>query len=181
MNTQSKLSHHVDGEWQRHSFLPTYYIQSDQLIAGLPANSLEVFETLSKQLTAPLYLLYVLHTPRGEGAPGRYQSPEMDTTTVATLLRKYQALLTGDARCDLWVHSPEDNATLVLDRHNLLFAYGPLQGFAATLNQLGFLEGEPVIPLPHQHHYRETLDFAARELLAELPWRYTPLRPEDEQ
>lgn len=125
--------------------------------------------------------MYVLHTPRGEGEPGRYQSAEIGVEGFRAFMSRFGSYLAADARFDLWLHSPSENATLVWDRHNQLFAYGPLGRFATELLALGFAEGE-LPPLgAHQHHYRSECDAKATELLSFTAWQRTALRREDEQ
>ena len=129
----------------------------------------------------PYLLLYILHTPRGEGEPGRYQSAELSATDLQALMARFGAYLSSDARFDLWAYSPSEDATVVWDRHNELYAYGPLARFSEELRALGFFSGSISTPAPHQHHYRQELDAPASELLAALEWSHSPLRPEDEQ
>jgi hypothetical protein len=96
-------------------------------------------------------------------------------------IEKYKTFLAGDARFDIWAHSPHDKATVVGDRHNEFFAYGPLQKFSSALNALGFSEGTPIPLGKHQHHYREEFDSFAKAVIAEYQWSYSSLRSEDEQ
>jgi len=140
-----------------------------------------VLSKLTECLFAPFHILYVLHTPRGEGVAGRYQSPLVQDSELSDFLSRYSAFLKGDARFDLWIHSPGSNGTLVWDRHNLLYAYGPVECFTKALHGLGFSNGEPNIPAPHQHFYREECDVDAFNILSAFSWRYSPLHPEDEQ
>ena len=141
-----KLLHEIDGKFQEHSF-PARFIETvagtvPRVHAGLPAGGLEPFEALVSQMEAPLLLLYVLHTPRGEAAAGRYQSEEISYGEFTSLVRRFTAFLCSDSRFDLWVYSPSERATVVLDRHNQLFAYGPLDRCSRTLRGLGYEEGE---------------------------------------
>lgn len=126
-------------------------------------------------------MLYVLHTPRGEGRPGRYQSPQLTLNEVAEFLEEFGDFLGRDARCDFWLHCFGSDATLVWERHNLLYAYGPLTTFEATLKDHGFSIGAPTVPSPHAHHYHPAHDAIAGRLLARWPWQWSALRPEDEQ
>src|SRR5690606_10214436 len=120
-------------------------------------------------------------TPRGEGEPGRYQSPEISFRTLRAFLRDYAPFLAADARHDLWVHSPSSAATVVWDRHNFLFAYGMLDRFQSELRGLGFARGALAHLGAHQHHYRAEFDEAAANILTAFDWRRSPLLPEDEQ
>jgi hypothetical protein len=180
-----KLSHLVNAEWLEHSFPPLFEISdagdTQRLVAGSPSGQSEPFERLALCLEPPYYLLYVLHTPRGEGEPGRYQSAEISPKEFLEFMSRFGSYLANDARFDLWLHSPSENATVVWDRHNQLFAYGPLARFASELRALGFSEGG-LPPLgAHQHHYRSECDDKATELLSFTTWRRSALRPEDDQ
>jgi hypothetical protein len=182
-----KLSHLVRDRWVEHSWKPTFAREQTtgggtRLVIGVPSGEAVVFEELVARLSPPCFVLYVLHTPRGEGEPGRYQSPRLDGDELEQLLGRFSTLFSGDARHDLWVHSPETDATLVWDRHNLIYAYGPLDRFEQTVRSLGFDPGP--VPHPsfaHLHHYREEFDGLAAELLAALDWRRSALQPGDEQ
>lgn len=132
-------------------------------------------------LRGPFRLLYVLHTPRCEAAPGRYESPEVSVEQVRHFFRRFSDFLAADGRFDLWVHSATDHATLVWDRHDQLFGYGPVDLFVSRLREMGFVTGRVEVPVPHEHHYREEMDVHAADLLTAFDWCYSPLRPEDEQ
>ena len=126
-----KLSHLRDGQWVAHSFRPSYTLPEESahtqcLRSAVPSGDSVVFERLVATLQAPYILLYVLHTPRGEGEPGRYQSPELSRNELDAFISQFGAYLSADARFDLWAYSPKEQATVVWDRHNQLFAYGPL-------------------------------------------------------
>lgn len=172
--------------WVEYSHPPEYRMEitssgSDRIVAGVPAGDSVVIKRLTAELPAPFFLLYILHTPRGEGEPGRYQSQEIDHAGLDKFLSSYGAFLSGDARHDLWIYSPDIEATIVWDRHNLLYAYGPVDEFIQALRAMGFREGNPNVSFDHIHYYREEFDSDAKSLLSALPWAYSPLRPEDEQ
>lgn len=180
-----KLSYLVEGKWTEHSFPPLYELEmageQQRLVAGIPRGQVEPFERLACCLAPPYFLLYVLHTPRGEGEPGRYQSAETTAEEFRAFMNRFGSYLSSDARFDLWLHSQSDNSTLVWDRRSQLFAYGQLNRLESELRALGFTEGRSPLPTPHQHHYRVEFDSDAAELLSWNAWRHSPLRPEDEQ
>ncbi|KER88635.1 hypothetical protein GW16_01065 [Xanthomonas arboricola pv. celebensis] len=175
-----RLGHLVNGEWAAHSHLPVFDV-GQHVIAGAPGGDPVVFERLVECLEPPYYLLYVLHTPRGEALPGRYQSPALSLTQVKEFLARFAPFLSADARFDLWAYSPGDKATVVWDRHNQVFGYGPLERYSSTLRSMGFALGWPEVPAPHEHHYREEFDALAKHVLTAFDWSHSPLRPEDEQ
>ena len=170
----------VNGEWTDHSH-PPVFASNERIVAGVPRGDPSVFEQLLECLEPPYDLLYVLHTPRGEGQPGRYRSPPLSSPEVKDFLARFAPLLSADARFDLWAHSPSEHATLVWDRHNLLYGYGPVDKLSSKLLTLGFSVGSPEVPAPHQHHYRAELDGLAKQVLTAFDWSRSPLRPEDEQ
>ncbi len=181
-----KLSTRADGVWVTHSPPATFKTEvmhdgGTRLVAAVPAGDAATFQSLAGSLEAPCMLLYVLHTPRGEGSAGRYQSPPLSPSELASFLVRYAAFLSDDARFDLWVHSPSDQATVVWDRHNLIYAYGTIERFVSTLTTLGFVEGDPGVRFEHMHHYREELDRDAAAVLEAFAWRHSPLQASDEQ
>ena len=181
-----KLSHSQDGNWVEHSFAPIFVLETTdsstrRLVAGIPGGDPLIFEQLMCALEGPFALLYVLHTPRGEGKAGRYQSPELSIEQFRSFIGRFGPYFRSDSRFDLWGRSASDQSTVVWDRHNLLFAYGALDRFASQLLSMGFQPGEARVPSPHQHYYRSDWDKDAAAVLAEFNWSYSPLRPEDEQ
>ena len=181
-----KLTYLVDGEWKVHSYAPVFSVSAAgggarRIRAGVPDGDPSPFKRLVQVLEAPYLLLYVLHTPRGEGPAGRYQSPELSADQFRVFLAEFGDFLRADSRFDLWAYSPAEQATVVWDRHNQLFAYGPLDRFEAELRSLGFQSGALDVNFPHQHHYRPECDDLASALLKAFEWSCSPLRPEDEQ
>lgn len=175
-----RLGHVINGEWVEHSHRPVFQL-GKRLVAGVPGGDPEVFAALVECLEPPYHLLYVLHTPRGEAQAGRYQSPLLSLEQVKGFVIRFNGFLRADARFDLWAHSPSENGTVVWDRHNQLFAYGPIEQFATRLASMGFSPGQPDVPAPHEHHYRAELDGLAKDVMAAFDWSHSPLRPQDEQ
>jgi hypothetical protein len=136
---------------------------------------------LADGLRGRFQLLYVLHTTRTGAELGRYESPELTLGNVKEFLRQFGRFLCEDSRHDLWIRSHDDDATIVLDRHNLIYAYGPLNDFEAVLQARGVRQGEPLVPGPHVHHYHPAWDGAEGEVVRHFDWRISPLRPADVQ
>lgn len=181
-----KLGHLVNNIWAEHSYPAAFMLPENgealhRIVAGVPQGDPEIFRRLVCALEPPYILLYVLHTPRGEGAPGRYQSPELSAQRLQSFIAEFGTLLSSDSRFDIWAYSPSERATVVWDRHNQIFAYGPLSRFETELHALGFSQGSVTVPVPHEHCYRAELDEIAKEILSAFEWSYSPLRPEDEQ
>ena len=181
-----KVGYLIDDEWREHSHPPVFKLvksdpESAKVITTAPGGDPLIFRLLSDRLSPPLVLLYVLHTPRGEGRPGRYQSCELTHAEIGRFLDRFASFLQSDARFDLWVHSLTDSATIVWDRHNLIHAYGMPHRFVEALRSTGFHEGDPAIPAPHEHHYHAAFDRDATALMSFCDWQETPLQPGDEQ
>jgi len=181
-----KLEWQVDGVWVPHSHAPVFTTESfgdrpPRLLASVPNGDAKLFLNLLDCLAPPFYLLYVLHTPRGEGEAGRYQSESLEDDEVRAFVNRFSSFLSGDARFDLWAHSPAAGGTIVWDRHNLIYGYGPIGCFSEVLISSGFSVGVPRVPDAHAHRYREEFDGDANALLSAFSWQHFELRPEDEQ
>lgn len=153
-----------------------------RIATWVPDGQADLLHQLSGLLQPPYYVLYILHTPRGEGEPGRYQSTELTRDALDDLFAKYNSFFAGDGRHDLWIYSRSTARTLIWDRHNKLFAEGvPLDDIVGALHERGFHEGLLQRLGNHFHHYRPEYDADAANLLGEFGWHWTPLRPEDQQ
>jgi hypothetical protein len=138
--------------------------------------------TLLKDMTGPFWVLYVLVIPRGRGEPGRYQSPEPQTEcTVETFLNEFSGFLEKDGRHNVWIASESSSEMLIYDRHNVIYAYGPLTSWRLALAAKGFNEVPDIrFPSPHSNHYYQSLDFDEERLLNYWDWHLTPLKTSDE-
>ena len=63
---------------------------------------------------------------------------------------------------------------------NKFIDYGPLDRFKSVLKSSGFREQEFWFPSPHAHSYAAENDAEEERLMAEVEWKYSPLRPGDE-
>lgn len=181
-----KLSYLNGGEWVEHSFPPVFSLETSQRDGGrvvtcAPGGDPLIFQRLLLLLEPPYILLYVLHTPRGEASPGRYQSPELTSVQFLRFMARFEGYLRADGRFDLWGYSAGNESFIVWDSHNRVFAYGRSGESIAALRGMGFESGDIRIPSPHSHHFRSEFDAEAGAILAAFDWTHTPLRPEDEQ
>lgn len=178
-----KLGQFVQGEWVEHSH-PAVFTRrtlsdgSARLDVGVPGGDVEVVRSLTRCMEPPYEFLYVLHTSRGEGDTGRYQSPPIERGEFDAFLSRYQSYLRSDGRFALWIYTPQ--AMLVWDHHNLLYAYGPLSCLEDALRSMNFAPGPLSIPVPHQHNYRPECDADAAAILAHFDWRHSELKPGDD-
>ena len=136
---------------------------------------------LAAELTPPYRVLYVLHTSRTDARLGRYESPILDAPALLGFFARFGAFLAGDARHDVWVLGDGEGEFVIWDRHDLVYAYGPIGRYVEVLEEGGLREGWPSWPVPHVHHYRAEWDAAERQMLAAFDWDYSQLRPSDVQ
>jgi hypothetical protein len=155
----------------------------DRLKIGLRGSQVSGLRMLAAVLRAPYKVLYVLHTSRTDAPLGRYESPGLELSDVERLLSAYGHFIEQDARHDVWLHTFDSGGPLVLDRYNMLYAYGPLDRFAESLAASGVQEvaswAAPAVPSPNALHYHKEFDADEAKLLEALPWRRTRLKPED--
>jgi hypothetical protein len=152
-----------------------------RLVVAPRTSHIDLLQALGACWRGPYWVLYVLSVPREEAAAGRYQIPEpIGSQELGTFLTRYRAFFEGDARHALWIASAAGEGTLVYDRHNVLYAYGPLEQFEDVLTARGITRGSTVFPIPHSHHYHPEFDLAEARLLSEYEWIHSPLRPDDE-
>jgi hypothetical protein len=143
----------------------------------------DMLAALLKDMTGPFWILYVLVIPRGRGGPRRYQSPEPQTeSAVATFLHEFSGFLEKDGRHNVWIASESGSEMLIYDRHNVIYAYGPLNSWKLALRAKGFSELPEIrYPSPHSHHYHQSLDLEEERLLSHWDWHLTPLKKSDEE
>ena len=96
------------------------------------------------------------------------------------LLQRYAGFFEHDRRSHIWIHARNPEATMVFDRHGLVYAYGLLDAFRRVFESAGLREGVEAIPTPHAHHYHSAYDEAESALAAEYAWTVSELRPVDE-
>jgi hypothetical protein len=130
-------------------------------------------------------ILYVLHTSRTRSPLGRYESPALSAAEVEAFCERFGTFLAEDARHDVWLRAREPEGTIVLDRYNMVYVYGPLDRAAGILRNGGVQEvatwAAPEVPYPHALHYHAEFDEAERAILQVFDWQRTPLSPDDVQ
>jgi hypothetical protein len=154
----------------------------DRVVIAPRSQQIELIQQLVGCLEEPFDVLYVLVVSRGEGNPGRYESKSsFSATELRTFLDSYSDFFEQDARQNLWIRSASSNGFLIHDRHNVIYAYGPLEQFFAVLESAGLTESNDVYMRgPHTHRYHEEFDSDAKRILMEVSWNLSPLRPGDE-
>lgn len=97
------------------------------------------------------------------------------------MFNSYGEFWDSDGRHSIWLRSEIDDATLVYDRHNLIYAYGPPEKFDLVLDALGYAKvPELSLSFEHEHHYYPDFDHLERELTVKFADNKTDLRPGDE-
>ena len=153
----------------------------ERLLIGVGYGTIELFNALAAPLQEPLFLLVVMRSPRVE-EPGRWESNAVNHAELRHFTDTYGELFADDARAQLWVGEIDGVGMLVLDEHDLLYAYGPLHTFEQVLREQGYVPGDLEVPDPHEHHYNRQLDKLERDLRRRWTWnRILPLEgvPED--
>ena len=152
-----------------------------RLVVGPSGSHIEHLIALAHCWTGPFWLLYVLSVPRTAALPGRYQSPvQLSIGDVELFLVEHRRFLEGDARHAVWVASGTGEGTLVYDRHDVIYAYGPIEVFESVLHARGIRRGPVELPTPHSHHYHPSHDPDETRLLGAFDWIYSPLREGDD-
>jgi len=182
-----KFASRVDGQlWLAHDYGKVYATENtkngtERLPIAASYDGSQILRTLSRSLKEPFLLLYVLVIFRGGGKEGRYQSGKLSHEELDALFGSYSEFWDSDGRHSIWLRSEADDATLVYDRHNLIYAYGPLQRFELILEALGYTETPKVsLSFRHQHCYYPEFDAFERELTTKLADRRSELHPGDE-
>jgi hypothetical protein len=179
----SKLAYHLDGVGQapyRHSnaWKREPAGNTERLVIGPQGDFIDLVMSLTACLQPPYAVLYVLSVPRGGSEPGRYQLwDRLDLDQLSAFVEPYRSYLEGDARHHLWIHSLDSAASIVYDKHDLIYAYGPLDCYLQTLTERGLTEGEVELPFPHYHNYFEEFDSMETQIIAGHTWRRTPIVP----
>ena len=156
-----------------------------RLKIGLRGGQATVLRVLGAAMKPPYRLLYVLHTSRTDAPLGRYESPDLDGPDIEAFLERFGTFIAEDSRHDVWMYSLDDGGPIIVDRHNMVYAYGPLERIAEILRRGGVAEvaawAAPKVPYPHAHHYHPAFDSLETELLAMFDWLRHPLRDTDVQ
>jgi len=152
----------------------------ERLRIGPGRGHVELMIELIERLSEPLRLLYVLVAARGRDQPGRYEAASgMSFDDTENFLKEFADFLQSDGRHHLWVSSP-GFGTIVYDRHDVLYAYGPLDKFVEVLQANGLKEGKVEVPAPHWHGYHQDFDEAQSQVLSRFQWIHSKLRTGDD-
>ncbi len=153
----------------------------ERLVIAAGDGPVGLLRELLPLLPEPVWVLYVLITPRSDAPAGRYQSAKAHgRDEVLALLERFESFLTIDGRHNLWLAAPPAGQ-LVLDRHEVIYAYGPIAEIVAKLKEKNFVEVEMIrLPVPHSHHFHEELDGDETAMLEHWEWLQSELQETDD-
>ncbi|MCP4542989.1 MAG: hypothetical protein GY832_38215, partial [Chloroflexi bacterium] len=127
------------------------------------------------------YFLYVLLLSHADNRKGRYQSPPIESyQDLELFLWTFQTFFEQDGRHHIWVASVASDDLLVYDQHNVIFAYGNIDGFEERLRELGYEEKEFWFPVPHAHTYPAANVHQEQGVLEYYDWHWSELQEGDE-
>jgi hypothetical protein len=154
-----------------------------RLVVAPTEGQAQLLTALLKVMTGPFWILYVLVVPRGRGEQGRYQCSEPQAgMAVDAFLNEFRSFIQDDGRHNVWIASESGSEMLIYDRHNVIYAYGPLDAFREVLAAEGLKEVPSVrFPSPHSHHYHQNLDSEEERLLKYWDWQHSPLKESDDE
>src|ERR1041385_8922476 len=161
-----KFASEKDGKWLPHDFGKLYAHEqtssSPRLCIAASSGGTALLRELTLALAEPFLLLYVLPIPRGRSEAGRYQSNELSRAELDVLFKRFGEFWDSDGRHNVWIRSSDDGM-LVYDRHNLIYAYGPLTLFESALRKLGYIMAASLtLDFFHQHSYHQEYDALER-------------------
>ena len=154
---------------------------TERLRIGVGTGTIALLEALAAPLREPLFLVVVMRVPQQVEA-GRWESIPLTHPEFHRFTERYGQLFEDDARAQLWVGELDGIGMLVLDEHDLIYAYGPLLRFEQVLVEHDYLPGDPQVPQPHEHRYSRQFNELESRLRRLWPWsRISPLDvvPED--
>lgn len=155
---------------------------TERLVIAPSSDHVRLISELTRLMRPPFWVLYVLLVPRTDrNRPGRYQSPRpLSVNQLADFLSRFREYFEHDARHHIWISEASGSSLLVYDNHNVIYAYGPLEGYLQQLRLKGFEEAsEVVFPKPHSHHYNPEYDKDETDIINYLPWTLSPLKEPD--
>jgi hypothetical protein len=181
-----KIDYVLGGDYAAPLYNNTWTVEEldgfSRLIIAPESNYLQLFTELTELLPGPFGILYVLLVSRCDQELGRYQSPyPCSFEEVKEFINTFESFLESDGRHNLWITSLPERTTLVYDKHNIIYAYGPLEEYEKILLRSGFKKGKLInLNLPHAHNYNPEYDEFERAILKYWDWQKYPLHVSEE-
>jgi hypothetical protein len=186
-----KLGHRVDGETVPYTYAnvwaPDTADGEARLVIAPSSGQTGLILALMRALPEPFAFLYVSLVPRTDHGVGRFESASVDRKAAEGFLITFSQLFEDDGGHHLWVASLgpeglEPAGQLVYDQHNLIYAYGPLEGYEEILSRNRLTRVDKVrIPQPHSHHANPAYSEDYDALFDYWDWLQTPLLAEDDE
>ena len=153
----------------------------ERLIIAPSSHHIDLMMRLLDCMQGPFGILYVLTVSRRDHDQGRYQSKQpFEKPILLSFLEEFREYFEQDGRHHLWAFGIGDKSQIVYDKHNIIFAYGPLDDFEHVLGQEGLTRDNFDYPAPHVHLYHEEFDDAEDRILSEFEWKLFPLQEQDD-
>src|SRR5438046_5343606 len=90
---QPKLSRLEGTEWVANRYKGTYRRECvpgrERIVIAPSGSAVALLRDLLAEISSPVLILWVLHTPRSGATPGRYQSPALEVAEASRLLADY--------------------------------------------------------------------------------------------
>ncbi|MBJ7458490.1 MAG: hypothetical protein JHD02_04810 [Thermoleophilaceae bacterium] len=138
-------------------------------IGGAPV-PVDLLCELVRDLSEPVFVLVEVRVARVTDFVAKYESEPWSIEQVVEFATTFRDFFTLDGRANLWVGEIGGPGMLVLDEHDILFGYGHVDEFERKSHSAGYVAGNPTVPDPHEHCFRE--EFDEDELrIVEMPWR----------
>lgn len=175
-----KIAQFAEGGWREFRYDDQFCREPgppERLVIGTSGSTVELGIRLMDALPGSYDVIVALHTERTSRELGRYRLSGQLKEDVSSLLRRFEAFIESDARLDVWILGSD--GAIQLDKHALVFAYGPMDEFESALVSIGLSRGAVDLPFPHAHQYNESFDADEAALFDGYPWTRTPLEPGD--
>lgn len=176
----------VPNEERRYEYPDIFAVEKtsgpERLVIAPSANHVSILARLLHVMPEPFGVLYVLIVPRGGSEAGRYQAANpVSRDQAEEFLKRFEKYFENDGRHEIWVASMSSSGQLVYDRHNVIYAYGPMLEFENVVADRGLAKVEFVrFPSPHTHNYHAAFDQDEQDVLHHWRWIRSPLRESDE-
>jgi hypothetical protein len=153
---------------------------NERIQIGVSEGQVALVRLLAAELQPPYDILYVLIVGREGQNEGRYElASSLEPQELSAFFDRYGVIFEQDGRHAVWVRSA--SGQLIFTPHDIVYAYGAVEAFRASLLRRDFVEKPFEIPAPHAHHYHQQFDPVVRDLLSRYSWRYYPLQELDDE
>jgi hypothetical protein len=176
----------IPNEERRYEYPDVFAVEKtsgpERLVIAPSANHVSILIDLLHVMSEPFGILYVLVVPRGGSEAGRYQTANpVSREQAEEFLKRFREYFENDGRHDIWVASTSGSGQLVYDRHNVVYAYGPLREFENVVSGRDLVKVESVgFPSPHTHNYHAAFDQDEQDVLHHWHWKQSTLHEGDE-